>query len=129
MEKEIINPASIAKAKTYSQGIKAGNLLFVAGQVARDAQGRTVGVRDIRAQTAQVFENIRAVLAEVGASFDNLVKITSYMVNMDLNYQGYSETRAKYLPKDKLPASTSVEVVSLVPKDALIEVEAVAVLD
>ena len=129
MEKIIISPASLEKPKTYSQGIKVGNLLFVAGQVARDAQGRMVGVRDIRAQTAQVFENIKAVLAEVGAGLDKLVKITSYMVDMDINYQGYSETRAKYLPKDKLPASTSVEVVSLVPKDALIEVEAIAVLD
>ena len=129
MENVAINPASVAKAQTYSHGIKVGSLLFVAGQVARDAQGRMVGIRDIRAQTAQVYENIKAVLAEAGAGFDNVVKTTSYLVNMDLNYQGYSEARAKYLPKDKPPASTLVEVKSLVPRDALIEVEAVAVLD
>ena len=131
MEKKVINPKTIAPPvyNAYSHGIKVGNLLFIAGQVPQDAQGRITAIRDIRKQTEQVFENIKAILAEAGATLDNVVKLNLYMVDMDNNYQGYTEVRSRYLQGGQKPASTLVEVKSLVPKEALIEIEAVAVLD
>ena len=131
MEKTPINPKDVAEPvrNSYSHAIKSGNLLFISGQIPMDAQGRIVGVRDIRAQTRQVFENLGAVLKEAGATFDNIVKWNGYLVNMDENLVPHAEVRAEFFSKQPLPAATLVEVKSLAMRDFLLEVEAIAVLD
>ena len=102
---------------------KAGNFLFLSGQVPLDDLGRMVGFRDIRAQTRQVFENIKVILEEAGTSLDKIVRWNGYIVNMDKNYTGFAEVRAQYFPKDPKPTATLVEVLSLA------HVEAIAVVD
>ena len=128
MDKTVISAEALGRPnRGYSHGVRVGDLLFIAGQIPMDREGR-ITVRDFRAQAVQVFENIKEVLAQAGASLDNLVKLNSYMINMDMNYNVYKEVRSQYLKGDQLPASTLVEVSSLVPRDALLEIEAIAVL-
>lgn len=112
----------------YSQGIKVkgGQFLFLSGQVPLDAEGKLVGKGDIRAQTRQVFENLKALLEEGGGALENIVKLTVFLRNIE-DYKAFVETRAQYLRKD-FPASTLVAVKDLVNKDWLVEVEAIAVI-
>ena len=129
MEKTVISPEALGRPnRGYSHAVRVGNLLFISGQIPMDREGR-ITVRDFRAQAVQVFENIKEVLIQAGGGLDNLVKITSFMINMDLNYNVYKEVRSQYLKGDKPPASTLVEVSSLVPKEAFLEIEAIAVLN
>ncbi len=130
MKKEIITPAGLAKSLgIYSHAVKAqGNqLLFISGTTARDKDGNIVGKGDIKAQTKQILENMKKVLDQVGATFDNIVKVTVFITDMG-NFKEIHEVRAKYFKKD-FPASTLVQVSSLYTPDILIEMEAIAVLD
>jgi reactive intermediate/imine deaminase len=110
----------------FSAGIKSGRLVFVAGQVAVDGQGKTIGVGDIRAQTRQVLTNVGAVLAAGGASFDDVVKVTVFLTDMG-QIAGVQEVRPDFF-KPPYPASTLVEVSRLVNPEWLIEIEAIAVV-
>jgi 2-iminobutanoate/2-iminopropanoate deaminase len=110
----------------YTDAVRAGNLLFVSGCVSVDADGNVVGVGDVVAQARQVFANIGLCLAAAGASFADVVKVTTFLTDID--------DRARINPVrqevfgDARPASTLVEVSALVLPEFLIEVEAVAVL-
>ncbi len=119
MERVPITPKNFAEPvrNAYSHAIKSGNLLFVSGQVPVDEHGRVVGVRDIRAQTRQVFENIKAILNEAGAMFDNVVKWNGYVLNFDHNAVGHAEVRAEYLSSEPKPTATLVEVQGLGMRD------------
>ena len=88
--------------------------------------GNLVGSGDLPAQTEQVFRNLVAVLEANGASFDDVVKIQTFLTTMD-GLQGSRDVRARYLP-DEPPASTAVQVAALMVPEALIEVEVVAVV-
>lgn len=123
-----LNPANMSAPTGYSYAveIKAGRTIYTSGQVALDSSGKLVGVGDLRAQTVQVFENIKTVLAEAGASIDQVIKCTYYLV--DISQVGIvREVRNQYF-KGKSPASTVLEVRQLVYPDWLIEIEAVAYL-
>ena len=109
-----------------SQGLKIGNLLFLSGQVAVDADGQIVGKGDLGAQTRQVFENMKTVLEQAGAGFDNVVKMTSYFTTNIENYEEYFAVRREYFTKFN-PASTGVQA-ALAFEDLLLEVEAIAYL-
>ncbi len=110
-----------------SQGLKIGNLLFLSGQVAVDTDGQIVGKGDLGAQTRQVFENMKTVLEQAGATFDNVVKMTSYFTTNIQNYEEYFAVRREYFTKFN-PASTGVQVAALAFEDLLLEVEAIAYL-
>ncbi len=130
MKKEIIVSDKLSKPLgIYSQAVKAeGNrLLFISGMTARDKDGNIVGKGDMRAQTRQVLENIKAVLEKAGATFDQIVKVTVYITDMS-RFKEIHEVRAQYFKKD-YPASTMVQVSGLVSPEMLIEIDAVAVLD
>jgi reactive intermediate/imine deaminase len=131
MEKVSVQPKGIHKPinNAYSHAIRSGKMLFIAGQLAMDQQGRVVGAGDIRKQTKQVFENIGTILKASGATFENLVYWTAFIVDMKKNYAGYAEVRAQYLSKDPKPATALVEVKGLSTPDFLFEVQAIAVLD
>jgi reactive intermediate/imine deaminase len=126
-----LNPDTVARpVGTYSQAVRVESgdavWIYVAGQVALDVDGTLVGVGDMRAQTERVFENLLAILEANGATFSDVVKITTYVTTLD-DLAGMREVRARYL-SDDLPASTAVQIAALVLPDALIEVDVVAVV-
>ena len=124
----LVSPSLITPKGIMSHGIKtpAGNMVFVSGQVARNAQGDLVGKGDVKAQTRQALENVKSVLETAGATMDDVVKVTVFVTNVEDHYTAIHEARAEYWQRD-YPASTMVEVSSLVSKDMLIEIEAIAV--
>ena len=129
MAKTILQSPKVSATRgIMSQGVKvpAGNLVFVSGQVARNAQGELVGLGDIKAQTRQTLENVKSVLETAGATMDDVVKVTVFVTNVAEHFSQIHEVRAEFLAKD-YPARTLVEVRSLANKDLLIEIEAVAV--
>jgi reactive intermediate/imine deaminase len=114
----------------YSQAVevpKGARLIYVAGQVAMDRSGKLVGEGDFRAQTKQTFENLKAALQASGASFDNVVKLNSYFVDMT-QLQAFREVRDTYINTANPPASTAVKVAGLFREGFLLEIEAVAVV-
>lgn len=130
MPKTILENSKLSRPTgIFSAGVKvpAGQLVFVSGQVARNAQGETVGKGDISAQTRQVLENIKAVLESAGATMEDVVKVGVFVTNLEEHFTQIHEVRAQYFKKD-YPASTMVEVKALANKDLLIEIEAVAVI-
>ncbi|MBM4441657.1 MAG: RidA family protein [Candidatus Rokubacteria bacterium] len=125
------NPDGVWKGRAalYSHCVRVTNAtttLYIAGQLARDEQGQTVGVGDIRVQTAKVIENIRTILRAEGGDLANLVKMTVYTTDMRF-FDVISEVRRRYFASD-LPTSTIVEVAKLAQPDLLIEIESIAVL-
>jgi len=129
MAKKILQSAKLAaSAGIMSHGVEApaGKMVFVSGQVARDLDGSVVGVGDIHSQTRKVLQNMQAVLAESGATMDDVVKVTVFVTNLEQHLAASHEVRAEFF-KNGYPASTLVEVSRLVHKDFLIEIEAIAV--
>jgi 2-iminobutanoate/2-iminopropanoate deaminase len=125
------NPDTVAAPMgTYSQAIRVetGDAVWihVSGQIAVDLEGNLVGPGDVRAQTRQVFENLKAILEANGATFADAVKIGTYLTTLD-DLAGMREIRGEYLTAEP-PASTAVQVVALVVPDALIEIDLVAVV-
>jgi 2-iminobutanoate/2-iminopropanoate deaminase len=125
------NPDTVAAPMgTYSQAVRVetGDAVWihVSGQIAIDLEGNLVGPGDVRAQTRQVFENVKAILAANGATFADVVKIGTYLTTLD-DLAGMREVRGEYLTAEP-PASTAVQVVALVVPDALIEIDLVAVV-
>jgi 2-iminobutanoate/2-iminopropanoate deaminase len=127
MAKKAIQPAGLPKPANYSPGVEAtgGRMIFVSGTVATDATGKTVAVGDIKGQTRQVLANIEKVLAEAGASRDNIVKISSFLTDLK-NYAGFAEVRGEFF-KTPFPASSAVQA-QLINPEWLVEIEAVAVV-
>jgi enamine deaminase RidA (YjgF/YER057c/UK114 family) len=131
-ERKFINPAGVRRIGAFSHAAatRGGVTVHVSGQIALDRDGNLVGKGDLRAQTRQVFENIRMILEEAGGSFDDVVKITQYVVGLrPEDRPAITEVRSKYLNQVNPPASTMIGVPSLVMEGLLIEVEAVAVID
>ena len=115
---------------TYSHAVRVetadATWIYVSGQVALDAEGDLVAPNNLRGQTEQVFENLTAILEANGATWDDVVKITTFVTTMK-DLDGMREVRARYLPKEP-PASTAVQISALVLPGAVIEIEAVAVI-
>ncbi len=123
-----INPPGLAVPGAYTHLVEAtgGRTLYLAGQVALDRDRNVVGVGDFGAQARQVFENLRTALAAGGATFDDVVKMTMYVVDMS-EIDALREIRTEFLGETR-PANTLVQVVRLAREDFLLEVEAIAVL-
>lgn len=119
-------PAAIGP---YSQGVRAGNLLFTAGQIALDPASGQLVAGGITEQTRRVFENLKAILEEGGSSLERVIKTTVYLKSMD-DFAAMNAVYTTYLGKeteedDEPPARTTVEV-SRLPRNALVEIEAIA---
>ena len=130
MAKTILQSSKVsAPGGMMSQGVEvpAGKLVFVSGQVARDLDGSVVGVGDVSAQTRKVLQNMQSVLAESGATMDDVVKVTVFVTNLERHFADIHKVRAEFFTNG-YPASTMVEVKSLVHEDMLIEIEAIAVV-
>jgi enamine deaminase RidA (YjgF/YER057c/UK114 family) len=123
-----LNPPTLSTPTGYSHvaEVSSGRTIFVAGQVAFDKSGALVGKGDFAAQATQVFENLKLALAAVGATFDNVVKVNTYVTSMS-NIQTLREIRGKYYGTNA-PASTLVEITKLANPDLMIEIEAIAVV-
>lgn len=107
-----------------------GRTVYVAGQISMDKDGNVVGPGDLRAQTTQVLENVKAALAAAGATFSDVVKQNTYVVNLNAEALPIiREVRGQYLPAENPPASTLVGVTALAFEGLLIEVEVIAVVD
>ena len=115
-------PAAIGP---YSQAVKAGNLLFVSGQVPFVPETMEIVEGDVKAQTSQSLKNLQAILKEAGAYFSNVVKTTVFIKDMN-EFAQINEVYAEYFGENK-PARACVEVARL-PKDVKVEIELIAVL-
>ena len=124
--KEIIStdkaPAAIGP---YSQGVKAGGFLFLSGQIALDPQTMSVVPGDAAAQTEQAMKNMKAALGSQGLDFSDVVKTTVFIKDMN-EFGRINEVYGRFFEKDA-PARSCVEVARL-PKDVLVEIEAIALL-
>jgi reactive intermediate/imine deaminase len=109
----------------YSTALRAGNLLFITGQVATDENNKIVGEGDVRAQVRQIFVNLGHILSAAGGAYDNLVKLTYYYQHVDdvAKLQG---VREEFL-REPYPAVTGIEIVRLADTRLLVEVDAIAV--
>ncbi len=136
MSREIIpvNPASLPAPVGFSHGVEArgGRILYIAGQVARDREGRVVGKGDLVAQFRQVCEGLRAVVGAAGGHLSDVVKLTIYVLDVDAYKRQARAIGAVYREYfgRHFPAMTLVGVRDLwdAPDGCLIEVEGVAVL-
>lgn len=124
MIKTIIKPAGSAPAAgPYSHGVRAGNLLFCAGQVAADPATGRLAAGDIRAQTDRVLQNVNIILQDQGLSMANVVKTTVFMTNL-AEFAAMNEVYGGHFRKDP-PARTTVQVAAL-PRGASVEIEVIA---
>jgi len=125
MEKTIISttnaPAAIGP---YSQAVKAGNMLFTSGQIPLLPNGELL-TGDIKEQTHQVFKNLQAVLAEAGATLNDVVKAGVFIADMN-QFAEINEVYAQYFG-DHRPARSTVQVARL-PKDVGVEIDLICVL-
>lgn len=114
-------PAAIGP---YSQAIRAAGLIFTSGQIAIDPATSQVVAGDVRAQTERVLQNVAAILAAAGSSLGKVVRCTVFLKNM-ADFAPMNEVYGKYF-KEAPPARSTVEVARL-PKDVLVEIDAIAV--
>lgn len=123
-----ITPAEAKPVANYKMAtrMEGGRLLYIAGQVARDAEGNVLGKGDIRTQAHQVFQNLRHVLQAAGGDLSDLLKITTYITRIE-DFPAVAEIRSSIFPGE-LPASTLIVVKSLAQPELLIEVEGMAAL-
>ena len=131
-EKKFINPEGMVRPGTYTPVVatRGGRTLYVAGQVAQDGKGAIVGPGDLAAQAEQVYKNVGLALKGAGATFDDVVKINVYVVNLKPEHRDLmGKVRARHVNKDNPPASTLVGVTALAKPEYLVEVEAIAVAD
>jgi len=125
---QYLNPPTLSAPTGYTHvvQVQGGRTIYIAGQVSFDKSGNLVGKGDFGAQTTQVFENLKSALAAAGATFDNLVKVTTFVTDLS-QMQTLRSIRAKYYGKNA-PASTLVQITRLAHEDLMIEIEAIAVL-
>lgn len=132
MAKRFINPPGLLRPGTYTPAVVAsgGRTVYIAGQVAQNERGEVVGKGDLEAQAEQVYRNLGLALEGAGATFNDLVKITVYVVGFKPEHRDLmSRVRARHVSKDNPPASTLVGVQSLAKPEYLVEVEGIAVID
>jgi 2-iminobutanoate/2-iminopropanoate deaminase len=107
----------------YSQGIKAGSMIYVSGQLPIDAKSGAIVAQDIAGQTDQVMRNIEAILDATGSGLFHVVKTTVYLKSLN-DFDAMNAAYAKHFPLNP-PARATVEVARL-PKDVLVEIDAIA---
>ena len=124
------NPPGMSSPPTYSHVVEVNGphrVVYLAGQTGADATGKIA--EGFRAQALQVMENLKTALASVGGGFEHVVKLNSYLTNIEANGAEFREVRGSYFPnKQALPASTLVQVPRLANPAFLLEIEAVAIL-
>lgn len=132
MSKKFVNPTGMKPLGMYSHVTIAegGKVVFLSGQVSVDANGKVVGAGDIEAQTVQVFENLKRALTAIDATFEDVIKLTIFIVGFTPERRKVvAEVRGRYISHENPPAATMIGIDQLVEPELLIEIEAVAALD
>ena len=126
---QLLNPVNMPKPAGYSHvaRVTGGSIVFIAGQVALDTSGSVVGKDDFRAQTLQVFENLKAAVEAAGGTFHDVIKLNTFVLD-SAKLAVFREVRDRYINLQSPPASTAVEVSRLFRPEFLVEIEAVAVV-
>jgi 2-iminobutanoate/2-iminopropanoate deaminase len=124
MIERISPPGAPAPRGPYSPAVKAGDYIFVAGQVPIDPISQKVITGDVQAETRQVLTNIKNILSGCGASMEDVVRCGVYLTNAD-DFQAMNEVYAEFFGVAK-PARSTIVVASLPLKDAKIEIDAIA---
>ena len=125
MREAVSSPQAPPAIGPYSQAIRVGGFLFVSGQIPLDPATGTMVDGDLAAQTHRVFKNLSAILAAAGASFDNVVKTTVYLADMN-DFPAMNEIYATYF-STPAPARATVQAARL-PRDARVEIDLIASL-
>jgi 2-iminobutanoate/2-iminopropanoate deaminase len=125
MKEVITSPQAPAAIGPYSQGIKAGNLIFVSGQLPVNPGSGNIEAGDITAQTGQSLKNLEAVLKQAGAGLGDVVKVTVFLADI-ADFAAMNEVYKQYFTAD-CPARSAFQVANL-PKAARVEIEAIAVV-
>ena len=123
------NPPALSTPTGYTHVVEVtgpARMIYVAGQIALDKEGKVVGAGDMKAQAEQVFKNLEAALTAAGAKFSDVVKMNTYVTDMD-KAPAVREVRARYFGTT-MPASTLVQVVRLARPEFLLEIEVIAAL-
>ena len=124
----LINPEGVLTPTShYSHAVKAGNTIYVSGQASLDAGRTLMGAGDVVAQTRQVLENLRTILRAAGATLDDVVKVTVYLLDRDDRVK-VNDVRKEYFGANR-PASTLIEVGRFPIEGMLVEMEAIAVVN
>jgi len=125
----VIAPDGVAAGRGYSQVVTGrGRLVVVSGQIAQDEHGALIGPGDPAAQARQVFENLRRCLAQAGATFADVVKLTFFVLDV-ADLPALRAARDDFIDTARPPASTAVQVAALFAPGYLLEVEAWALVD
>jgi enamine deaminase RidA (YjgF/YER057c/UK114 family) len=126
-----ISPPGIPKSPAYTHVVaaKPGTVLWISGQIAQNSKGEVVGKGDLKAQLNQAWENVRLALAGSGATFQDVVKVTTYVVNYKPSMRDdIRAARLKFMGDGEPPAATLVGVQSLATEDWLVEIDVTAVI-
>jgi 2-iminobutanoate/2-iminopropanoate deaminase len=125
MRQAVSTPSAPQAIGPYSQAVRRGNLLFISGQIPIDPATGSLVDGDIAAQTRRVFENLGAILAAAGASFDHVARTTVYLADMG-DFAAMNEVYAGFFAAPA-PARSTIQAARL-PKDARVEIDVIAVL-
>ena len=125
MKKIITTSNAPAPIGPYSQAILSGNTLYTSGQIAINPKSGDLVMDDIKSETEQVMQNLKAILDEVNMTFENVIKTTIFLSDMN-NFGSVNEVYGKYLNEDTAPARETVAVKTL-PKSVNVEISMIAV--
>jgi len=121
------NPPTLSKPTGYTHIVEVTGptkIVYISGQIALDKDGKAIGEGDMKAQAEQVFKNLEAALAAAGAKFTDVVKMNTFITDMD-KAPAVREVRARYFG-ETTPASTLVQVVKLARPELMLEIEVIA---
>ena len=125
MKKQVNTSLAPAAIGPYSQGVIAGNLLFVSGQIPLNPSDGSLVSDSLESQANQVFKNLRAIIQEAGTSFEYVLKLTIYLTDLE-NFAAVNKVMENYF-NEPYPARATVEV-SRLPKDVEVEIDAIVEL-
>jgi reactive intermediate/imine deaminase len=128
MPSQHINPEALSRSRGYSQVVKAGNTVYIAGQISVGSDGNVVGKGDAEAQVRQIWRNIEAAVKAAGGSLSNVVKTTTYVTHIQ-HAAAVRKVREELFQSINPPTSTLLVVSGLASPDYLVEIEAIAVVD
>jgi 2-iminobutanoate/2-iminopropanoate deaminase len=125
---QYINPEALSRSRGYSQVVKAGNTVYIAGQISAGPDGTVVGKGDPESQARQVWRNIEAAVKAAGGTLQNVVKTTTYVTNIQYA-AAVRKVREELFQSSNPPTSTLLVVAGLASPDYMVEIEAIAVVD
>ena len=125
MKKQVNTSSAPAAIGPYSQGVIAGNLLFVSGQIPLNPLDGSLVSDSLESQANQVFQNLRAIIQEAGTSFEHVLKLTIYLTDLE-NFAAVNKVMENYFD-EPYPTRATVEV-SRLPKDVEVEIDAIVEL-